>query len=118
MKPIKLGDGGRPVKTMYGWVKGLCETCRKKRDCCRGNCFVCRHPVLWRPLLEAGIPSSSTGVLVGLIRKCGSVSQAKKLLTTVHPVLMENLKIVGGPAFKVRDKRYRWKRHGGWELQK
>jgi hypothetical protein len=96
------------------WGIGVCDGCKRKRDLRRGRCIACRHPVQQRPLIEAGIPCSTAGVLANLANKCASPSEATKLLGTVHPILMENLEVDRGMKFKVLHEEYRWRRRNGW----
>ena len=93
------------------WTKGSCGECRKKGELYKGLCRVCRHPKDQREMIQAGIPCSTAGILVNLVKKCNG--NATLVLTTVHPILMENL-VVEGKALKVLDKGYEWHRRHGW----
>ncbi|RPJ12100.1 MAG: hypothetical protein EHM36_00055 [Deltaproteobacteria bacterium] len=68
-------------------------------------------------MLKAGIPGSMAGRLAGLVMKLRDRGEdgeeAEEHLIFVHPVLMQNLKVVGG-VLKLRSDKYRWLRRNGW----
>lgn len=103
-------------RTVYS--KGPCELCRKKRDCYRGRCWVCRRPIEIRALIEAGVPYMSAYGLLGLLRKClrlkKTAGQAHRMIEFVHPDLMENVWIDTKGRFRLQDPDAGWVRNNGW----
>lgn len=67
--------------------------------------------------MKAGVPWSSAYHLAGLVRKLRDRGEdgeeAEEHLIFVHPVLMQNLKVVGG-AITLKSDKYRWLRRNGW----
>lgn len=96
------------------WTRGPCKGCGKKfedRECRHGFCMVCRQPAESRELVKYGVLPQSANMLMNLMWKCKV--DAERVLGIVHPVLMQNIKVVDR-TLRVRDKQYRWFRRGNW----
>lgn len=67
-------------------------------------------------MVKAGIPCMSAGHLAGLARKLKGKKSEEIwcFLATVHPVLMENLKVSKEGRLVLRSDKYVWLRRVGW----
>lgn len=93
--------------------KGPCRGCGEKRGCYKGLCLPCRAPFPIRELIRFGVPWSTAHALLYTVRKCKNDRLAQQVLTLVHPIVMENIKITG-KKMTVIDKKWRWFRRNGW----
>lgn len=71
-----------------------------------------------RDLVEAGIPWGSANALSYLTKRClarGRLPRKTELiLSLVHPILMENIKVKANGRLTLRSAQYYWQRRGGW----
>lgn len=98
------------------WTTGDCTDCGKRRSLTWRRCLTCRHPADQRVMIEAGIPCSTTGMLANLMRKLKgkTAAQAEAMLSFVHPIIMENLKVGRGWMLVPKSNKYEWIRRNGW----
>lgn len=98
--------------------RGTCEICQEANKwLCNGLCIVCRRPLDRRELVRAGVPPGSADHLAILMQKSRAENRSQKrtwrLLSIVHPVLMQNIRITEDWEL-VPDVPARWIRRCGW----
>lgn len=97
---------------------GRCRKCGKMRWLGRGICLPCRQPRDRWELVEAGVPCGSADLLALTVKHFQeqgvSVRRIRKLLTVLHPMLMENIRIIEGGRMTLRLPGYLWVRRSGW----
>lgn len=100
----------------FGPLHGKCIDCGEPKSLHRHRCLACRHKPEHRAMIRAGIPCGTAGVLVGLMKKLKgkTVAQAETMLSFVHPIVMENLKIGKGWMLVPRSGKYGWVGRNGW----
>lgn len=101
----------RPVHT-----NGKCADCGEHQHLYRHRCLACRHKPEHRPMIRAGIPCGTAGTLVGLMKKLKgkTAAQAEAMLSFVHPIVMENLKVGRSWMLVPKSDKYEWIRRNGW----
>lgn len=97
---------------------GKCIVCGMMAEERRGGiCYFCCHPKETRELRRIGVPWGTCQGLRTIMKKCRaqgrSDSDTVKMLSFVHPRIMENVRLDGDTLLPV-DKRYFWKRRTGW----
>jgi hypothetical protein len=67
--------------------------------------------------VKAGVPYMSAYGLWGLTKKAKSqgktISQTEAVLSFVHPILMENIRVTSRK-LTLRNRKYTWLRRSGW----
>lgn len=97
---------------------GKCSDCGEPHHLYRHRCLACRHSPEHRAMIRTGIPCGTAGALVGLMKKLKgkTPAQAEAMLSFVHPIVMENLKVGRDWMLVPKSDKYEWIRRSGWSL--